>query len=204
MSFTAAALVVGVVAGLVAGGRPSNIGRRRLRLVWLLALSALLQVVAEVFDVPATVGLVMTAASYAGLSVFAIANIRLVGMPVVLVGLLCNLFVIAVNQGMPVRAASIVASHAATAAELDDLDFGAKRHLATDDDRFEPLGDIIPVRPTREVLSFGDLILAFGVADVIFRLLKPIPGRRQHDDSAGTVDEIDLDDAVERHPSLVG
>jgi hypothetical protein len=203
MSFTAAALVVGVVAGIAAGGSPSNVGRRRLRLVWLLALSALLQVVAEVFDVPATLGLVMTAASYAGLSVFAVANIRLVGMPVVLVGLLANLFVIAVNQGMPVRAESIVASRAATAAELDELDFGAKRHLATDDDRFEPLGDIIPVRPTREVLSFGDLILAFGVADVIFRLLKPADASRRHDDGAAPEPVIDLDGADERHPSLV-
>ena len=182
MSFTAVALVVGIVAGLAAGGRPSNVSRRRLRLVWLLAVSALLQVVAEVFDVPATVGLVMVLASYAGLSAFAVANIRLIGMPVVLVGLLANLFVISVNGGMPVRASAIVASRAATPSELSTLDFGAKRHLSTDDDLLVQLGDIIPVRPSREVLSFGDLILAFGVANVIFRLLKPLDARRRRDD----------------------
>ena len=183
MSFTAAALVVGVLAGILTGGRPSNVGKRQLTLGWLLAVSALLQVVAEVFDVPATVGLVMVLASYAGLSAFAIANIRLIGMPVVLVGLLANLTVISLNAGMPVRASAIVASRAATRAELPALDFGAKRHLSTSDDRLVELGDIIPVRPSREVLSFGDLILAFGIADVIFRLLKPLEARRRRDDA---------------------
>ena len=54
MSFTAAAIVVGVLLGIATGGRPSDLGRRRLRLVWLLAFSALLQVAAEVFNVPQT------------------------------------------------------------------------------------------------------------------------------------------------------
>ena len=190
MSFTAAALVVGVLAGIAAGGRPSDLGRRHLRLAWLLALCALLQVVAEVFDVPSSVGLAMVLASYAGLSLFALSNIGLVGMPVVLVGLLANLLVIGLNAGMPVRESSILAAHASTRAEVHSIDFGAKRHLAAPDDRLDVLGDIIPVRPTREVLSFGDLILAFGVADVIFRLLRPSDARRRR------TDVIDVTDAA--------
>ena len=190
MSFTAVALVVGVLLGIAAGGRPSNLARRRLRLAWLLAACALLQVVAEVFDVPQTAGLVMVLASYAGLSAFALSNIGLVGMPVVLVGLLANLVVISLNAGMPVRESAILAAHASTRAEVHSLDFGAKRHLETDDDRAVVLGDILPVRPTREVLSFGDLILAFGVADVIFRLLRPIEARRRR--QADDVDVIDV------------
>ena len=196
MSFTAVALVVGVLLGIAAGGRPSNLGRRRLRLAWLLAICALLQVVAEVFDVPQTVGLVMVLASYAGLSAFALSNIGLVGMPVVLVGLVANLFVIGINAGMPVRESAILKSHAATRQEVPALDFGAKRHLETDADHFVVLGDILPVRPTREVLSFGDLILAFGVADVIFRLLRPVDARRRRD----VIDVTDAAAAPERAP----
>ncbi len=190
MSFTVAALVAGVVFGLLAGGRPSNVSRRSLELVWLLALSVGVQVAAETLDVSDRVGLAMVLVSYVGLAAFAIANTRLVGMPVVLVGLLCNLVVISLNGGMPVEADAILAARAATADELDTIDFGAKRHLATDDDVLTELGDVIPVRLTREVLSFGDLILAFGIADVIFRLLKPVEVRRRHHD------EVDEDEAV--------
>jgi hypothetical protein len=90
---------------------------------------------------------------------------------VVLVGLLLNVAVIGVNGGMPVRADAIytVDRHA----HLDTIDFGAKRHLEDADDRLTFLGDVLPVRPIGQVLSFGDLILSAGVADVVFRLLKP-------------------------------
>lgn len=188
MGFTVVAVVAGVVFGFLAGGRPSNVHRRSLELVWLLAASVVLQASAEAFDLPDRVGLALVLVSYVGLTAFAIANSRLVGMPVVLVGLLCNLVAIALNGGMPVEEDAILASRAASAAEIDHLDFGAKRHLASDDDVVRPLGDIIPVRPTREVISFGDLIMAFGIADVIFRLLKPVELRRRHDDAV-----IDLD-----------
>jgi hypothetical protein len=182
MSFTVVALALGVILGFATGGRPSNLHRRPLELVWLLAISVALQAGAEALDLSDTAGLALVLVSYVGLAAFAFANIRLVGMPVVLVGLLCNLVVITANGGMPVEADAIVASHAATADELDTLDFGAKRHLAGDDDILTFLGDIIPVRVSREVLSFGDLILALGIADVIFRLLKPVELRRRDDD----------------------
>ena len=188
MSFTAVALVVGVLLGIATGGRPSNLGRRHLRLAWLLAVCALLQVVAEVFDVSQNVGLVMVLVSYAGLSLFALANLGLVGMPVVLVGLLANLLVISLNAGMPVRESSILAAHASTRQEVHSIDFGAKRHLETSADHLVVLGDILPVRPSREVLSFGDLVLAFGVADVLFRLLRPLEAHRRSDDVLDVTD----------------
>ena len=194
MGFTAAAVATGVVLGLALGGRPSNIGRRPLQLVSVLVVSVALQAFAENVDIGDTLGLALVLTSYAGLSAFAVANIRLVGMPVVLVGLVCNLVVITVNGGMPVEREAIVAAGVATDAEIDRLDFGAKRHLE-DDDQLMVLADIVPVSLTSEVLSFGDLILAFGVADVIFRLLRPIGDRRRRsregDDAPGD-DPLDL------------
>jgi len=181
MSFTALALVLGIVGGIAAGGRLANVTRRPLELVWLLALSVALQVVAESLDIHGSAGLAMVLASYVGLAAFAIANIRFVGMPVVLVGLLCNLVVITANGGMPVREDAIVAAGAATRDEIRTLEFGAKRHLEDRTDVVTFLGDIVPVPPTREVLSFGDLILAAGVADVIFRLLKPAEPRTRRE-----------------------
>jgi hypothetical protein len=193
MSFTVAALVVGVALGFATGGRASNINRRTLELVWLLAVSVALQALAEILDLSDSLGLSMVLVSYVGLAAFAVANIRLVGMPVVLVGLLCNLTVITVNGGMPVSEDAILASRTAAPDELASLDFGAKRHLEEDDDLITFLGDVVPVRATREVLSFGDLILAFGIADVLFRLLKPVElSRRRNDDDEPDRDVLDL------------
>lgn len=190
MGFTAAAVIAGVVLGFAFGGRLSNIGRRPLQLVTVLAASVALQAVAENVDMADSLGLALVLTSYVGLSAFAVANIRMVGMPVVLVGLVCNLVVITVNGGMPVEREAIVAADVATDAEIDELDFGAKRHLE-DGDRLMVLGDIVPVPLTQEVLSFGDLILAFGVADVIFRLLRP-HGERRRREGASEDDELDL------------
>jgi hypothetical protein len=197
MSFTVGALVVGVALGFATGGRVSNVDRRSLELVWMLVASVAIQAAAEVLDVPDSAGLAMVLISYVGLTGFAFANVRLVGMPVVIVGLVCNIVVIAANGGMPVRAESILASRAATSDELDTLDFGAKRHLEDERDVIVFLGDIIPVRPTREVLSFGDLILAFGVADVVFRLLRPFESRRRRRDETDEADEVVVVDAAD-------
>lgn len=200
------ALGLGVVLGLVAGGRPANMSRRPLELVSLLVISASAQVAAEVLDLGPTLGLSVVLVSYIGLATFAIANIRLIGMPVVLIGLLCNVTVIAVNRGMPVRASAIVAAEAADRTELATLDFGAKRHLADGDDRLEVLTDIVPVRRTKEVVSFGDLILAVGISDVVFRLLKPPSPRRRPDETGDDDVVIDLDRAAadDRRRALVG
>src|SRR5688500_17978929 len=142
MGFTAAAVIAGLVLGFALGGRPSNVGRRPLQLVSLLAVSVLLQVAAESFDIHGSVGLAMVLVSYVGLSAFAVANIRLVGMPVVLVGLVCNLVVITANGGMPVERDAILAADVAAEEDIERLDFGAKRHLADDATVLLVLGDI--------------------------------------------------------------
>jgi hypothetical protein len=188
MVFTVAAVLLGLLLGFGLGGHISNVNRHPLQLTSLLLLSVLAQAAAELLPLGDTLGLSVVLVSYIGLTAFALANIRLVGMPVVLVGLLCNLVVISVNGGMPVRASAVLAARAAAPAELDSLDFGAKRHLERADDRLTVLGDVVPVRPTREVLSFGDLILAVGIGDVLFRLLKPAIGRRRREPGERDID----------------
>lgn len=178
MGHIAIALLLGLAAGLATGGRPSNARHRRLRGTGALGGAVVLQAFPELVDVSETTGLAFVLVSYALLVAFALANLRIVGVPVALVGLLCNVAVITANGGMPVRAEAILAVD--RSADLGDLDFSAKRHLEEPDDRLTFLGDVVPVRPLGQVLSFGDLILAVGVADVVFRLLKPAaPIRRR-------------------------
>lgn len=175
VGYTAIALALGLLAGLLAGGRPSHAAGHPLRWWPALAAGAAVQWVPELLAVPEDAAFAAVVASYAALAAFAVANITMVGMPVVLVGLALNTAVIVANGGMPVRAEAVAAAGIAdTREEVAALDYGSKRHLERDDDRLTILGDVIPVPPLREVLSFGDLILAAGVADVVFRLLRPL------------------------------
>lgn len=186
VGYTAIALVLGLLAGLLAGGRPGQAVGQPLRWWPALAAGAAAQWVPELLAVPEDAAFAAVVASYVALVAFVVANITVVGMPVVLVGLALNTAVIVVNGGMPVRPEAVVAAGIAdTREEVAALDYGSKRHLEGDDDRLAILGDVVPVAPLREVLSFGDLILAAGVADVVFRLLHPLRTRRWTDRRPG-------------------
>jgi hypothetical protein len=153
-----------------------------MRATGALGAGVVLQAVPHLVSVSGTAGLACIVASYVLLAAFALANIRLVGMPVVLVGLVLNVVVIALNGGMPVRADAIATvDRDRTPGAIAQLTFDSKRHLETPSDRLTILGDVLPLRPVHEVVSFGDLILAFGLADVVFRLLRPhaLPRRRE-------------------------
>lgn len=147
---------------------------RRFRAPGTLWAGVMLQVAAGLGDLDGPVAVTSLVASFVLLVAFALVNVRVVGMPVVLVGLSLNLAVIAVNQGMPVRASAVVTIGG------DPAGVGTgSHHLATSEDRFTALGDAIPVEPARQVVSFGDLILVAGVANVVFRLVHPIGARRR-------------------------
>ena len=167
--FIAVAIVVGVLIGLVRGGRFGNLGEAAFRLWPLLVLGVVVQGAAA-FTGEGAVPVILL--SYALLIAFCAANLTHAGMGVVLVGIVLNLVVIAVNGGMPVRQDAIVAAGIASHEEVRDLEFGAKRHLETDEDRLTFLADIVPVPVAEEVLSFGDLAMAVGVSAVLANLLR--------------------------------
>ena len=166
--FIAAAIVVGVLVGMLRGGRFSNLGDAAFR-VWPLLVLGIVVQGAAAFTGDGTVPLILL--SYVLLLTFCAANLHHAGMGVVFVGIGLNLLVIGVNGGMPVRHEAIVAAGIVEADEVELLDFGAKRHLETEDDRLELLGDIVPVPVVGEVLSFGDLAMSVGVAAVLGNLL---------------------------------
>lgn len=171
MAFTVLAVVAGVAAGLVAGGKVGHVGEHHFRAAWLLLAGVVCQGLAG--PAGGHLGVPVLLASYVMLLVFGGLNWRLTGMGVVLCGLALNAFVITVDGGMPVRPSSIVSAHAASPAAVARLHLTGKHHLARAGDHLVLLGDAIPVAPLREVLSFGDLILAIGVADVLANLLRP-------------------------------
>ncbi|HET9443350.1 MAG TPA: DUF5317 domain-containing protein [Acidimicrobiales bacterium] len=170
------AVVVGLTVGLLAGGRLANLAERSFRAPGLLVAGLAIQVASSWAG---SGGVALLLVSYGFLLAFAAANARHVGMMVVFVGISLNFLVIAANDGMPVRPSAIVAAGAARPEDVGSVTFNAKHHLETDADRLTFLADIVPVPlpGAREVVSYGDLVMAVGVADVIARWLRRRPER---------------------------
>src|SRR5439155_2969126 len=168
MVFTALAAGVGLLIGVVSGGSLRRLGERRFHLWPLLPLGVVLQL-----PFADRLGFGSLLASYGCLLAFALANSRLVGMGLVAVGIALNTIPIAANRGMPDDRDAIVAARITTAAKVKTLHLDRKHHLEPKSDTLTELADIIPVRPLKEVVSFGDVVLAVGVADVIYHLLRP-------------------------------
>ncbi len=147
---------------------------RTFRLWPLLVAGLVLQVASAAMG--STPGFVLLLSSYLALLTFAVANVSLTGMWLVALGVGLNLVAIGVNGGMPVRPSALVAAGVAEAEEVHDLDLRGKRHLERPSDRLVAISDIIPVRPLAEVLSFGDIVMNVGLADVIVHLMRPRRG----------------------------
>lgn len=180
MFFTAVAVAVGLALGLLIGGRLEHLGERRFRAAPLLVAGLVVQLASGWFGRGPTVPLVVV--SYVLLMAFAGANLHLLGMGVVLVGLTMNFVTIAWNGGMPVRRSAVVAAGIVGWDEVDQLDMHEKRHLERPDDDLMVISDIIPVPVLHEVLSFGDLAMSVGVTDVLVHLLRPLPARLRKGD----------------------
>lgn len=178
MAYAVVALLLGGAVGLATGGRLRNLGEHRLAAWWLLPLGVGVQLLSNRAEEDVAFALLL--ASYLLLAAFTIANIRLFGMVAVTIGLLANLLVIAVNEGMPVRREAVIKAGIAT----DDRDLAtirmqSKHHYERPSDDLMFLADIIPVRPLREVLSVGDVVMSAGIAAVVATLLRREPSHPQ-------------------------
>jgi len=160
-------IALAVVLGYVFGGRLRRLERLPLRW-WGLAVGGLgLQFLPLPEGGTGTDLLVRTgvlALSYAFLLAFAVANVRLPGMPLIMLGLACNGLVIVANGGMPVSREALGDSGQASVIQ-QLLDEGAdKHHLMADDDVLTFLADVIAVpAPVHQVMSVGDVFVYVGL-----------------------------------------
>ncbi|HSH60398.1 MAG TPA: DUF5317 family protein [Acidimicrobiales bacterium] len=175
MRFTLMAVSAGILIGALTGGRISHLGDRTFRLLPLLVAGVALQAVGV--SIESDTGLVVVLISYLLLLGFAVANAALVGMWLVALGVALNLLVIGVNSGMPVRPSALAAAGIAHPEEVDGVELGGKRHIERPSDRLTFIADVFPVPLVGEVLSFGDIALDVGVANVIVHLMRPVRSR---------------------------
>jgi hypothetical protein len=167
MTLFASVIVLAFVLGFAFGGRLSRFEGVRVRW-WGLALAGLAVQFVPLPEGPSgsdlVVRTVVLAASYLALVAFAAVNVRLPGLPVILVGLTLNAIVITANGGMPVSASALRNSDQAEV--LTDLQrAGAdKHHLETDGDVLTFLGDVIAIpSPIAQAVSAGDVLVYVGL-----------------------------------------
>jgi MFS transporter, DHA3 family, macrolide efflux protein len=170
-------IALGLILGLLAGGRLTNLAFVRLRLVPVIAVAVVLRFGTEALlgaDVPIveTLRLPLLATAFGLLLVGLWANRAYPGMNLAFVGTLSNALVIIVNLGfMPIwlpalTLAGLTPDDVQTSIHLvfpANLDASFLLHLGM-------LGDVIPIPfpPIQNVASVGDLFLASGLAFFLF------------------------------------
>ncbi len=170
------AIPAGMLAGLALGGRLSNLSNLGFRWGWLAVGGLVVQVVLFTPSVEAVAG-AATPAIYLGstLVVFVavLRNVRLAGMPVVLLGALSNLLAIAANGGyMPAD------PKAMEIAGLPPGDHANSVVLA--EPALRPLTDVFALPawlPMANVFSVGDVLIGIGIAWTIVATMRRQPGR---------------------------
>jgi hypothetical protein len=160
------AIPIGVATGWLLGGRLAGLTAVRIRLTWLAVVAVAVQL--ALFSPPAEVlGPDLARAIYV-LSTVAvvgavIANVRLTGMPVVLVGSVANLAAIVANGGsMPADPGALAAVGIRIA--------GPTNSVVLDRPALAPLTDVFATPawlPLANVFSVGDVLIGCGLVVVI-------------------------------------
>lgn len=166
-------IVPAFVAGVLTGGRPSNLSAHQLRFEPVLLALLILVSVAPAIDIPLSDPILVGAAwavPVLACIIVASLNFREAGFGLVIMGLFLNLIVVAANAGMPVLTSNIgfIEETGAAAAALGDswLHIPADPHV-----RMLILADVIPAPGPgglRAMLSIGDLLLMIGVGRFVF------------------------------------
>jgi hypothetical protein len=177
-----AALPIGMFLGLIAGGSFTNLRSLSLR-VWYLLIPAFAIMSLMAVDRNPPAEWLLLPVALVLFVIVALRNVAIMGMTIVGVGILANLVPVLINGEVPVRQKSVIQAGLANETNIDLVRLGAGRRFEEQGDYFVTLGAIIPFEPVKEVLTFGDLIVAAGLINVGFRAIKPQQRFRQDDEA---------------------
>jgi hypothetical protein len=173
------ALLLGLTAGYLTGGRLRNLEHLSLRLPWLALVALALQLVAFTrLGAPLDEGGVVALhlASYGALVVFVLVNLRETGVVVTGIGMLLNLLVIILNGGyMPASRAALAAAGGSYAGQAFN-----NSEVIGPGTRLGFLADVFAVPewlPVSNVFSIGDVIIVVGVVYLIAASMRDVPGQ---------------------------
>lgn len=177
-------IIVGLLLGLAAGGRLTNLASIHLRWVGLLLAAVVIRFATELLleakiDLVDTFRLPLLGTGFALLLAALWVNRGYPGLSLAFVGILLNAVVIVINGGyMPVWGPSLAA------AQFTPADISSAIHVVVDDvsaidflSRAIFLGDVIPIPlpVIQNVASLGDVFLTIGLAFFLFASVLRVP-----------------------------
>ena len=158
MTWLAVVVAVSVLVALLRGGKLGNITELSLNGWWMLALAFAMQIGATYAPDDGTrLPVILVMASFIPLLAVVWLNRDQQGLWLAGIGILMNLTVIGVNEGMPVLAEAVELA----GGTFDPAALDAKHVVLDGSTRFAFLADIIPFPGT--VISLGDVLLAVGL-----------------------------------------
>jgi hypothetical protein len=164
VSFLGLVVLTAALLPLLTGGSYRRLAEAPWRWGGLLALGLALQLFLNTDLIPRSrwhdLGFGMLVASYVLLLGFCAGNVLVRGMSVVLIGVALNAFVVTIDQGMPVRVPPDW--------HQGRVEATVKHHPRVPGDHLLGLTDVIVLRRLDAIVSFGDLIIAFGLVDATF------------------------------------
>ena len=170
------ALVIGLVIGFIAGGRPAGLAQLQFRWPWVMLGGLLVQVALFSELVAPRVGDAgppIYAASTAAVVLAVIANRRITGMLVVALGAACNFAAIVANGGYMPASLDAIQGHGPVTTVYSNS-------VVSPDPALAPLTDIFALPawlPFANVFSVGDVLIGVGVIIVIVAAMRQVPPR---------------------------
>jgi len=170
---------LGLVAGVLLGGSLAGLKELHFKLVWVLFASLLIALIPVFVDSVHAHRRLFILATFAGILVFLVVNILSMrgevraGMVVIAIGWALNFIVIASNGGMPLSRWAYQRSGQTETVTQGTGGF-YRVVLAGPHTKLRALGDVIPIRPYRQVVSIGDIVLVLGVAFVIAAAMRSV------------------------------
>jgi hypothetical protein len=168
-------VVIGLIAGLLLGGRPAGLADLQFRWGWAMLLGLAIQVAlfsTPLTDVVGTSGPLIYVASTALVLFAMLLNVRITGVPIIAIGAASNLAAIIANGGyMPADPGALVAS----GGEIPDT---YSNSAVVAQPALQPLTDIFalpPWLPLGNIFSIGDVLIAVGVCVVIVAAMRRRP-----------------------------
>ncbi len=164
--FIVYAVPVGLLVGLLMGGRIGALARLRIRWAWLAVAGFVVQLAIYSMAVGDALGdavPVVYVLSNVAVLAAVLRNLPLRGMPVIAAGALCNMAAIVANGGyMPADPSALATAGVDTS--------GPTNSIVVADPALRLLTDIFAIPaaiPLANVFSIGDVLIGIGVATVI-------------------------------------
>ncbi|HEX9342759.1 MAG TPA: DUF5317 family protein [Actinomycetota bacterium] len=181
--------VAGIGIGVVRGGQPKGLAEASVRgkplgLICLMLQGVIGALALRSIGLPRGVGVLLLALTLVVLLGVARANGQLPGVPLLALGLLCNLLVLILNLGVPVAATTL--EHAGITVERPLAHRPDAKHvLEGGGTRLAALGDQLAVRPLHAVVSVGDVAELAGIFLLLQGMVLATPSRRRADAAHG-------------------